>query len=462
MKPTRQVRLWEIKTMPPDKKTGKKRRRPYGVRWITAGKEHSEWFATKALAKAELSKLQQAMNRGEAFDIETGLPESIYREERSPTLLRVAREYLDQVWPDMSPRSRDRLVDGLAVAVQGFLAEEPGIEPALVRRALTTFVLPPEVSRVEPSDEIRDVAAWLEGHSRKVGDLATEDGILELGRALRRKLDGRQAATRTVDTRKSAVLPALDFAERRGYLGGNPLSGVKLVHFGSEREVDPGVVVNPVQARELLTAVTYVRPRGGNRSWRPFFATLYYAALRPGEARFLADVHCKLPQSGWGELVLPSSLGSSAARYSDDGQTYQVRSLKHRPEEHRRTVPIPPVLVRILSEYIDREGLAADGRLFRTSEGGPISQSSYSDIWRLVRPLALLPGEVASPLAARPYDLRHAAVSSWIAAGVALPDVAERAGHTVDMLTKIYAKFVHGTRDAANRRIEGFLDDGGE
>jgi len=459
MKPTHQVRLWEIKTMPPDKKTGKRRRRPYGVRWITAGREHSQWFATKALAKAELSKLQQAMNRGEAFDIETGLPESMYREERSPTLLRVAREYLDHVWPDMSPNSRGRLVDGLAVAVQGFLTEEPDAAPALVRRVLTTFVLPPDGSTVEPTPEGRELATWIEQHSRKVVELVEPESVTEVGRALRTNLDGKRAATNTVDTRKGALVQALGFAVERSYLGENPFSGLTLVKFSDVQAVDPGVVVNPLQARELLASVTYVRPRGTNRSWRPFFSSLYYGGVRPSEARFLADTHCELPRKGWGAFVLPNSLGRSAARYSDDGQTYQVRSLKHRADEHTRTVPIPPVLVRILLDHLDQVGTGPDGRLFWGKEGGPISNASYTDIWRQARPLGLPPRLVGSMLAGRPYDLRHAAVSSWIAAGVPLPDVADRAGHTVNMLTKVYAKFVHGTRHTANRRIETFLED---
>ncbi|MFF4597111.1 tyrosine-type recombinase/integrase [Amycolatopsis sp. NPDC001319] len=459
MKPTHKVRLWEIKTMPPDPKTGRKRRRPYGVRWVTGGLEHSAWFATKALAKAELSKLQQAMNRGEAFDVETGLPESMYREERSPTLLRVATEFLDHVWPDMAPNSRGRLVDSLAVAVQGFLSEQPAADPRFVRRVLTTFVLPQADAKVEPTDDGRQLAEWIEEHSRKIIELTDVDVMAEFGRALRRNLDGGSAAATTVDTRRAAVVLMLKFAVPRGYLSGNPMDGVKLLKFGADEVVDPGVVVNPVQAEELLTAVTYVRPRGKNRSWRVFFGTLYYAGLRPSEARFLAETHCKLPETGWGELVLPNSLGSSAARYSDDGLKYQVRTLKHRARGHRRRVPIPPALVRMLSEHIEVSGIGTGGRLFRGSSGGPISHGSYSDIWRLARPLALRPGEVASPLAARPYDLRHAAVSSWIAAGVSLPDVAERAGHTVDMLTKVYAKFVHGTRDTGNRKIEKFLDD---
>jgi hypothetical protein len=52
------------------------------------------------------------------------------------------------------------------------------------------------------------------------------------------------------------------------------------------QEVDRRVVVNPRQARELLTAVTYVGTydRASGRRLRALFGCLYYAALRPGEA----------------------------------------------------------------------------------------------------------------------------------------------------------------------------------
>ncbi|GAA3708332.1 hypothetical protein GCM10022224_087330 [Nonomuraea antimicrobica] len=50
------------------------------------------------------------------------------------------------------------------------------------------------------------------------------------------------------------------------------------------------------------------------------------------------------------------------------------------------------------------------------------------------------PGMVASPLAKRPYDLRHPAVSLWLNAGVPAPEGAERAGHSVDVLLRVYAK----------------------
>jgi integrase len=54
----------------------------------------------------------------------------------------------------------------------------------------------------------------------------------------------------------------------------------------------------------------------------------------------------------------------------------------------------------------------------------------------------------------RPYDLRHAAVSTWLNAGVPAPQVAEWAGHSVDVLLRVYARCIYGQQYEAKRRIE--------
>ena len=59
-----------------------------------------------------------------------------------------------------------------------------------------------------------------------------------------------------------------------------------------------------------------------------------------------------------------------------------------------------------------------------------------------------------TPLAKTPYDLRHAAVSTWLNAGVPATQVAEWAGHSVGVLLRVYAKCIVGQEDAARRRIE--------
>ena len=57
-----------------------------------------------------------------------------------------------------------------------------------------------------------------------------------------------------------------------------------------------------------------------------------------------------------------------------------------------------------------------------------------------------------------PYDLRHACVSTWLAAGVPSTQCAEWAGHSVAVLHQIYAKVIAGLESAAHQRIEQALD----
>ena len=83
-----------------------------------------------------------------------------------------------------------------------------------------------------------------------------------------------------------------------------------------------------------------------------------------------------------------------------------------------------------------------------------MSGSTYARVWREARTVALTPALTDSPLAKRPYDLRHAGVSLWLNAGVPAPDVAERAGHSVDVLLKVYAKCIDGNASTMNARID--------
>lgn len=62
-----------------------------------------------------------------------------------------------------------------------------------------------------------------------------------------------------------------------------------------------------------------------------------------------------------------------------------------------------------------------------------------------------------SPLARRPYDLRHAAVSTWLTAGVEPARVAAWAGHSLSVLMRVYAKFLDGGEEAARRKVEDTL-----
>jgi len=62
-------------------------------------------------------------------------------------------------------------------------------------------------------------------------------------------------------------------------------------------------------------------------------------------------------------------------------------------------------------------------------------------------------------LARRPYDLRHAAVSLWLNAGVPATQVAEWAGHSVNVLLRVYAKCIYGQDEAVRQRVQVALAD---
>lgn len=75
-------------------------------------------------------------------------------------------------------------------------------------------------------------------------------------------------------------------------------------------------------------------------------------------------------------------------------------------------------------------------------------------VWDRARREALTEAEFASPLARRPYELRHAAVSLWLNAGVPATQVAEWAGHSVNVLLRVYASCIVGQDEASRRRVE--------
>lgn len=62
--------------------------------------------------------------------------------------------------------------------------------------------------------------------------------------------------------------------------------------------------------------------------------------------------------------------------------------------------------------------------------------------------------ELACGLAKRPYDLRHAGISFWLHSGVDPAECARRAGQSIEVLFRHYAKFLGDVREQANRLIE--------
>ncbi|MFF7214305.1 tyrosine-type recombinase/integrase [Streptomyces sp. NPDC008238] len=449
-----QVKIWGVRKRP--YKTPS-----YDVRWSVAGQVFSETFRTKGLADHYRSKLLRASHDGEGFDVESGLPESMAEKKASLTWYEFALRYLAMKWPHAAPNTRVSINESLASVTVALLDERPGQPPAeVLRKALRNwaFVLPGPNDRELPPD-IGNALHWVSKASRPLADL----GDPVIGRAvldsLKLKLDGTAAAAETVRRKRRTLVNAMHYAVDLGEFSENPLGSVRWQKPKVSSEVDPRVVANPHQARSLLCAVSYV---GGYRRARGrrlvgLFAAMYFGGLRPAEAVGLAETDLTLPATGWGSALLHRTRPSVGKLWTDSGESHDDRGLKNRPAEDVRRVPIPPQLVAIFREHLDTFGVADDGRLFFGEGGGVVSSSSYYRAWQEARLLALPPAVAASPLARRPYDLRHSALSTWLNAGVDATEVAERAGNSVEVLLSRYAKCIDGRQEVANRKIEELL-----
>ena len=122
----------------------------------------------------------------------------------------------------------------------------------------------------------------------------------------------------------------------------------------------------------------------------------------------LRPANLDLPEEGWGWITLERAVPDTGRARTDSGLQRDERQLKHRAVGETCRVPCPPELVVMLRHHLEKYETGKVGRV--------------------------------SPLARRPYDLRHAAVSTWLNGGVPATQVTEWAGHSVAVLLEVYAK----------------------
>ena len=161
-------------------------------------------------------------------------------------------------------------------------------------------------------------------------------------------------------------------------------------------------------------------------------------------------------------LHLSGSAPSAGGAWNDSGARREARQLKHRAANEVRPVPVSPALARLLGAHLAAHGTAPDGRLFQGEGGGLLSDTVYGRIWDKARRAALTDAEAKSPLAERPYDLRHARLSTWLNAGVAPAQVAEWAGNSVAVLHRVYARCLTDSEQTALRRLAESESDRGD
>ena len=186
--------------------------------------------------------------------------------------------------------------------------------------------------------------------------------------------------------------------------------------------------------RRALDAIITYQP--ASRRYFAMTATIYYAGLRPSEVVMMRRGRLYLPSAGWGSI----DVAEADISFDEPGE----------PKTGRREVPIPPVLVEILDNWLSTCSFGDADLIFRTSMGNRPSSANWRRSWN--RALETIGHK---PL--RLYDCRHAAATTWLSVGVPLGEVARRLGHSIEVLVSTYVGALEGDVDAANRLIEHAL-----
>lgn len=460
METTFKVRVWQIRPKTgAARKDGKPPKKSYTVRWFVADNPWSETYSTRPLADSFRSTLIAAQKAGEAFRIADGLPVSVGRTTVQMSWFVAAQTYVDAKWPRAAAKSRAGNADTMATVTMALLATTSGMPPAKVlRRAMTGWAFNTKARDTAMPHDIERAIRWLSANTMPVarlGEIATTRRAID---QLALKMDGKPAAAKTVSRKRSVFYNFLEYAVESDLVSTNRLRGMKWTAPKEVSAIDKRVVVNPQQATRLLKAVEAQKIEGQpRRSHGPmlkaYFATMYYAGCRPEEVVMLSKDDLHLPEHGWGELLLSKTAPTAGSAWTDSGERRDRRQLKQRGVGEVRHVPCVPPLTEILHAHINRHGVGTDGRLFRGLGGKEMSDHTVARVWDRARKAALTEREYASVLAKRPYDLRHACVSTWLAAGVPSTQVAEWAGHSVAVLHQIYAKVIAGTETSSLDRI---------
>lgn len=408
-------------------------KKPWIVRWRVDGKFKSKSFRTKSEADRYRSSLLTAVHHGEPFDSATGEPSSWTPGAADQLRLYTwARRWLANQWIEWAPRTRNSAVEAIARLVVTAVDVAPR-DPDAIRRHLHE-ALRPDGDAGDPVLE-----RWLELHSIELSRL-TRLRCVEIEQVLGLGLEGQRLSASTAARYRKVAHACIQSAIDFDLLPSDPWpsrssSRSQRKAARVRKKIDATTLPDPETMAAAIDAIVTHQP--GSRKYRVMTAVAYYAGLRPSEVVMLRPRVLDLPGAGWGRI----DVREADVDVDESGE----------PKTGPRSVPIPPVLVAILREWLDEHpDFATDDLIFRTRSGKRPTQSNWGRAWK--RALATVGHP---PL--RVYDCRHAAATTWLRAGVPLAEVARRLGHSVETLVSTYVGALPDDEAIGNQRIEAAL-----
>jgi len=244
-----------------------------------------------------------------------------------------------------------------------------------------------------------------------------------------RDLD-RTLAPATVHQAYRALHVVLMSAVENGYVGRNPLDGVKPPKVEHEQ-------MRFLTAEQVLALANAIDP-----GYRAFVLVASFCGLRAGELLGLRWCNVSLPDR---RIHVSEQLDYANAR----GETTAPKS-----SAGRRAVSMPHVVSKALAEHAlgGYAGQRPDGFVFVSPAGGPVDLNNFRD--RVWRPAIAKAG--VAPL--RIHDMRHTCASLAIAAGADVKVVQNLLGHASAAMTlDRYGHLMPGRSEAVADRLDALV-----
>ncbi|MEO6494356.1 MAG: site-specific integrase [Ilumatobacteraceae bacterium] len=416
-----------------DRRTTTQAKLPWVVRYTIDGRHRSKSFRTRIEADRYRGRLLQAVQDGSRFDESSGEPDTWQTPLGDLGVHEWARRWLAEHWAEWQPRTRTSATEALARFVT--IAIRAGAKPPDGLRVYLYTALAPG------ADTNLDVVLerWLAKNCLTLGEL-DRDRVADIDRKLALKMDGSQMAANTANRIRIVARACIQSAIAAGAVAADvwpqrSKSRARRKVARTKRSVDIRTLPSPAVMAAAIDAIVTQQP--GSKTYRVMTAVAYYAGLRPSEVVMLRVCSVDLPGQGWGRV----DVTEADISFDEPGE----------PKTGPRTVPIPPVLVNILREWINENELTTPDRLlFRTRNDTMPSGSNWARAWH--RALESIGGP---PL--RIYDCRHAAATTWLRAGMPLAETARRLGHSVETLVSTYVGALDDEQHIANQRMDTYL-----
>jgi len=378
--------------------------------------------------------------------------------DAGPTFAEIVAEHFRRKWPTWSPSRRQDSQRELARACLHLVrADAPPLTTAdraaadeFLRRAVLTVA---EEAEERPSD--REWRVWFARWSLPLREVNDQHLTAFLEAVRTSALDGtaRILAPTSLARTRAVVRAVFTAARKRRLLDWDPWDAVEWTMNADEEQIDPDLVADQVQVLDLAQACGAFDPR-----YECFVLVQGFCGLRPGEAREVRRRDFDL-EAVPAVVTVRGSHSDVPERFFAPGEKRQ-RPLKGRGSRARRSIPIPADLVprfrAHIEHYVQRR---PDSLVFTTPGGARIHPSNFNrDVWAPARNRVFEEG--SSLRALRRHDLRHAAITSWLNAGVTLKTAQRWSGHrTASVLLNTYLGVMRDDLDTSVARVEEALSE---